>query len=71
MRAGGGRALVRVGGADLAVVNRVGKGRAVYLNALLDRKDAARDAWRAVLRAVLADAGVRPAVSVTDPPAGR
>jgi hypothetical protein len=70
VRAGGGRALVRVGGTDLAIVSRVGKGRAVYLNALLDRKDASRDAWRAIVRAVLSDAGVRPAVSVTDP-AGR
>ena len=70
VRAKEGRPLVRVGGADLAVVNRVGKGRAVYLNALLDRKGASRDGWRAVVRAVLADAGVRPAVSVTDP-AGR
>ena len=42
----------------------------MYLNALLDREGASRDAWREVLRAVLADAGVRPAVSVTDP-AGR
>ena len=70
VRAKEGRPLLRVGGADLAIVNRVGKGRAVYLNALLDRSGASRDAWRAVLRAVLADAGVRPAVSVTDP-AGR
>jgi hypothetical protein len=59
-----------VGGADLAVVNRLGKGRAVYLNALFDREGASRDAWRGVVRAVLSDAGVRPAVSVTDP-AGR
>ena len=58
---------MRVGGADLAIVNRVGKGRAVYLNALLDRDGPSRDAWRTVLRAVLGDAGVRPAVSVTDP----
>jgi hypothetical protein len=70
VRAKAGRPLVRVGEADLAVVNRVGKGRTVYLNALLDREGASRDAWRAVVRAVLADAGVRPAVSVTDP-AGR
>ncbi len=70
MRAKAGRPLARVGEADLAVVNRVGKGRTVYLNALLDREGASRDAWRAVLRAVLDGAGVRPAVSVTDP-AGR
>jgi hypothetical protein len=66
VRAAAGRPLFRAGDADLAVVNRVGKGRTVYLNALLDREDASRDAWRTVLRAVLADAGVRPAVSVRD-----
>ena len=69
VRATGGRPLARVGGADLAILNRVGKGRAVYLNALLDR-GISRDAWRTILRAVLEGAGVRPAVSVTDP-AGR
>ena len=57
---------MRVGGADMAIVNRVGRGRAVYLNALVDR-EASREAWRAVLRAVLESAGVRPAVSITDP----
>jgi hypothetical protein len=61
-----GRALARVGGADVTVVNRVGKGRAVYLNGLLDRGGASRGGWHTLLRAVLADAGVRPAVSVTD-----
>jgi len=70
VRATAGRPLVHVGGADLAVVNRLGKGRAVYLNALLDREGASRDAWRGVVRAVLESAGVRPAVLVTDP-AGR
>jgi hypothetical protein len=70
LRAAGGRPLARVGGADLAVLNRVGRGRAVYLNALLDHDGAPRDAWRGILRAVLSDAGVRPAVSLTDP-AGR
>ncbi len=67
VRAGAGRALARVGAADVAVVNRVGRGRAVYLNALLDREGVSRDAWRPLLRAVLAGAGVRPAVSVADP----
>jgi hypothetical protein len=70
VRAGAGRPLARVGGADVAVVNRVGRGRAVYLNALLDREGPSRDAWRAVVRAVLAETGVRPTVSITDP-AGR
>jgi len=66
LRAKQGSPLLRAGDADLAIVNRVGRGRAVYLNALLDHKDASRDAWRAVVRAVLTDAGVRPAVSVAD-----
>ncbi len=66
VRARAGRALARVGGADLAVVNHVGKGLAVYLNALLDREGPSRDAWQAVVRAVLSHAGVRPAVSVAN-----
>jgi hypothetical protein len=70
VRAAAGRPLVRAGRTDLAVVSRVGQGRAVYLNALLDREGPSREAWRAVVRAVLSEAGVRPAVSVSDP-AGR
>jgi hypothetical protein len=70
VRATEGHPLLRVGRAELAIVNRVGKGRAVYLNALLDHGGAPRDAWRAVLRAALSDAGIRPAVAVTGP-AGR
>jgi hypothetical protein len=61
-----GSPLLRVGEADLAIVNRVGKGRTAYLNALLDHAGGSRDTWRAIVRAVLTDAGVRPAVSVTD-----
>ena len=74
VRASNGHALARVGMADLAVVNRVGKGTAVYLNALLDRtgdeeegRRAVAEDWRSLVRAVLAQAGVRPAVSVSDP----
>jgi hypothetical protein len=67
MRVSRASALVHVGHADLAVTNQVGRGRTLFLNALLDRKDGSRDAWRALLRSVLADAGVRPAVSVSDP----
>jgi hypothetical protein len=67
VRAAGGRALLRVGKVDVAIVNRVGKGRTLYLNALLDRKDETRAAWRGVVRAALADAGVLPAVAVRDP----
>jgi hypothetical protein len=67
VRTGAGRALARVGTADVAVVNRVGRGRTLYLNALLDHEGASRDAWRPLVRAVLADAGLWPAVSVVDP----
>lgn len=77
VRAKTGQAWARVGGADVAVVSRVGRGTAAYLNALLDgraRRGEARKAapaWRAALvRALLARGGVRPAVAVTDP-AGR
>jgi hypothetical protein len=66
VRASEGRALLHVGEADLGVVHRVGRGRAVLLNALLDREGPARDGWREVVRAALADAGIRPAVFVTD-----
>ena len=73
LHAGAGKPLARIGGADLAVVNHVGRGTAVYLNALLDRRPGERRArkaapgWVALVRAILAQAGVRPAVSVTDP----
>jgi hypothetical protein len=76
VHAAAGKPLVRIGDADLAVVNHVGRGTAVYLNALLDRREGERRArraapgWTALARAILAQAGVRPAVSVTDP-AGR
>jgi hypothetical protein len=66
VRAGEGRALLRVGESDVAVVHRTGPGRTLFLNALLDREGAAHDGWREVVRAALADAGIRPAVSVTD-----
>jgi hypothetical protein len=54
-------------------VHPLGKGWAVYLNALLDRYPAAREKGaggapeRALLRGVLGRLGVRPAVSVADP----
>ena len=66
VRATIGRALARVGRADVAVSHAVGLGRAVYLNARLDAPEAAQDAWRAVVGAVLESAGVRPAVGVRD-----
>ncbi len=76
VRAGAGKALARVGRADVAVVSHVGRGTAVYLNTLLDRREGERRArgatpgGRALVRAILEHAGIRPAVSITDP-AGR
>jgi len=66
-----GKPLLRIGTTDAVVVRRVGQGWAVYLNHLLDRYAGVRgrpdgEAYCAVLEAVLAHAGVRPAVSVTD-----
>jgi len=66
LRAREGQPLARIGDAELAVVNRIGKGRSIYLNALLDDTGGSRDAGRAIVRAVLGDAGVRPAVAVSD-----
>jgi hypothetical protein len=72
VRASTGRALVRVGGVDAAIVRKVGAGWTVYLNALMDRYPSLRDkgwggaAYRTLLARVLAHGGVRPAVVVTD-----
>ena len=66
----GADVLVRVGSAPAVFVRRVGRGWAVYLNVSFDRYAAARSkgdgggAQRALLSAVLAHAGVRPAVEV-------
>jgi glycosyl hydrolase family 42 (putative beta-galactosidase) len=76
VRGGAGKPLARVGRTDVAVVNHVGRGTAVYLNALLDRREGEHRSRRvapggaALVRATLMQAGVRPVVSVTGP-AGR
>jgi len=76
VHAAAGKPMARVAGSDVAVVNHVGRGTAVYLNALLDRRQGEHrtlrvaPAWGALVRAILAQVGVRPGVSVTDP-AGR
>jgi hypothetical protein len=66
-----GKPLLRIGGADAVIVRRAGQGWAVYLNQLLDgyagvQAKPAGEAYRLVLERVLARAGVRPAVTVTD-----
>jgi Beta-galactosidase trimerisation domain len=69
----GATPLVRVGEAPALFVRRLGAGTAIYLNTLLDDYPKARSkgyagsAQRAVLAAVLAKAGVTPAVEVKEP----
>jgi hypothetical protein len=65
-------ALLRIGGAPGVFVRSVGKGFALYLNVLFDRYPALRKqhfgggSYRRLLSALLAHAGVRPAVDVRD-----
>ncbi|HEU0106820.1 MAG TPA: hypothetical protein VFT38_11660 [Vicinamibacteria bacterium] len=72
VRPAGADVLVRIGEAPAVFAHRVGRGWAVYLNVPFDRYAAARGkdygggASRALLRAVLEHAGVRPAVEVRD-----
>ena len=70
VKAAGGAALLRIGGADAVIARRVGRGWAVYLNTLFDRYPKLRGekfggaAQRALLDALLARAGVRPEIEV-------
>ena len=70
VKAAGGQALARIGGADAVVARQVGKGWAFYLNALFDRYPKLRGekrggaGHRALLSSLLERAGVRPAVEV-------
>jgi hypothetical protein len=70
VRAAGGQALARVGGADAVVARRVGQGWAFYLNALFDRYPKLRGeksggaGHRALLGRLLERAGVSPAIEV-------
>ncbi len=66
-RAGEGRALARVGGADVVVTRRVGRGRAVYLNltplAYVDpgaRLGEFGEVWRELVGGLLDAAGLEP-----------
>jgi hypothetical protein len=67
----GGTALGRISGADMAITRRVGKGWAIYLNALLDRYPEMRSkgyggaGYRALVGGLLEHLGIRPAVRVT------
>lgn len=70
VKAAGGQALARIGGADAVVARQVGKGWAFYLNALFDRypklrgEKAGGAGHRALLSRLFERAGVRPAVEV-------
>jgi hypothetical protein len=72
VRAAAGKALLRVGDADAAIVRRVGRGWAVYLNVLLQRYPEERGkgyggaAYRALLGRVFGHAGITPPVRVLD-----
>jgi hypothetical protein len=70
IKATGGTALVRVGSTDAVIARRVGKGWALYLNTLLDTYAKQRAQkfgganYRSLVNAILARAGVQPAVEV-------
>jgi len=70
IKAAAGTALARVGNADAVIVRSVGKGWAVYLNTLFDRYPKQRAEkfgganYRSLVAAILARAGLRPAIEV-------
>ncbi len=70
VRAAGGTALLHIGKADAVIVRRVGKGWTIYLNTILDQYPKQRAVkfggahYRALVNALLARAGVRPAIEV-------
>ena len=71
LKATTGQALVRIGGAEAVIVRQVGAGWTVYLNQLLDgyggvRGQPAGEAYRVLAERVLAHAGIRPAVSLSE-----
>ena len=70
VKAAGGQALARVGGADAVVARQVGQGWTFYLNTLFDRYPKLRGeksggaGHRALLSRLFERAGVRPAIEV-------
>jgi hypothetical protein len=72
VRAASGQALLKVGSTGVVIGRRVGTGRAVYLNTLMDRYPRLRGkswgggAYRALVERILTHAGIRPAVTVLD-----
>lgn len=70
IKAAAGTALARVGNVDAVIARRVGKGWAVYLNTLFDTYAKQRAEkfgganYRSLVAAILARAGLRPAIEV-------
>ena len=77
---GAAKSLLKIGDTDAVIVRKVGKGRAIYLNVLLDRmgggfrrRGAPAEgpntalAYQALVQKILAGAGVKPAISVVTP----
>ncbi len=70
IRAGTGNALVKVGDTDAMIVRRVGRGWAIYLNALLDRypeeraKNYGGASYRSAIGALLKRLNITPAVRI-------
>jgi hypothetical protein len=68
-----GASLFEIGNADAAIVNRVGKGWAIYLNTTFDQYPKQRavkfggSGYRELANALFKRAGVRPVVEVTSP----
>ena len=73
VNASGGTALLKIGNADAAIVNRSGKGWTIYLNTAWDQYPKQRAAkfggaaYRQLVNAVLNRAGIRPSIQVTSP----
>jgi hypothetical protein len=65
-----GTPLLRIGNTDAIIVRRLGKGTTIYLNTILDQYPKLRAtkfggaAYRTLVNALLAGAGVRPAIQV-------
>ncbi|HEY8184830.1 MAG TPA: beta-galactosidase trimerization domain-containing protein, partial [Pyrinomonadaceae bacterium] len=70
IKAAAGKALLRIGSADAAIVRQFGKGWAIYLNTVFDKYPNQRSEkfggsnYRGLLNALLEHAGVRPAIEV-------
>jgi hypothetical protein len=70
IKARAGTALVKIGETDAVIVRQVGKGWAIYLNALLDRypdlraKGFGGEGYRSLIGGILAHLNVKPAIQV-------